>query len=422
MPDVDGTAWRYLRGLCELPHRGSATPHEAAAARQIQAWLTELGYQAELQPFRAPRDTLYLGPACVLGGIAVALATAWRWPLAGLTLAVLLVAPLLGELLGHPHLDLDRLLPRYPSCNVVAKRPAAAGRPGSLPAARPGDAPPPRTGERPTVVIVAHYDTQRASYLFHPRVLPWTQAYFYMAYGGLGLALLVLLLRPFFFSPWLQKLLLIAAALNALNALFFLACRLSGRYVNGANDNGSGVALALALAAKLAAAPLPGVDVLLLFTGAEEVGTRGMKHFLRTTPLPRSSTYFVNLDNLGGGTLHYLLGEGMLLYQPYHPLLVKVAEQLAAEHPGQLRARRNLLLPTDGWVPALAGYPAISFLAFDQRGRLPNYHWYTDTPVRVDPQSLALAEQLVGRYVERLAARLAPGAAPAPPQGHTQAP
>jgi hypothetical protein len=141
-----------------------------------------------------------------------------------------------------------------------------------------------------------------------------------------------------------------------------------------------------------------------MLTGAEEVGTRGMKHFIRHTDLDPATTLFVNLDNIGGGELHYLLGEGMLAFRPYDQELVRLAEQMAGEFGRAVRPKRNLLLPTDGSMPCLAGYSAISFLAFLEDGSLPNYHWYTDTLENVDPDLLGFAERFLTEYVRRAAA------------------
>ena len=368
-------AFPYLCRLTSHPHRGSATAAEAAAARDLEKWLIQLGFAVELQPFRAPRDTLYLGPAfTLLAEVAAAGVGLWsRW--LGLLLSLLVLAPMVGEMLGS-RLDFDTILPKYPSQNVIARRAA-------------------RGGQRRTLVISAHYDTQRASLLFHPRFAPRLQAYFYFGYIGLALIPLGIALR--------QPAVLGAGALLSLaNATFLLICRATGGYINGANDNGTGVALALALAERLAADPLPETELIILLTGCEEVGTRGMKRFLRDCALDRATTVFLNLDNLGGGRLTYLTGEGMIRPRPYSPRLRDHAERVAKEIGMAVAARGNLLLPTDGLVPSLAGYEALSFLAFEPGGALPDYHWYTDRLDRVDQELLAATEFYLEKYIRSL--------------------
>lgn len=383
-------AWHYLQGLCRHQHRGSATPQEAAAATEISQWLHAMGYQVETERFRAPRDTLYLGPALVAGAFVVAAVIGVAYPWAGLLLCTLFLIPLLGEMLGSTRIDFDLILPRYPSQNLVIRRAAQGAR------AR-------------TLVISAHYDTQRASYLFHPAFSRWLQPFFYLVYAGLILVPVGIGLNWFASGPAGSILLRVLIWVVGGCALFLLLCKLTGRHINGANDNGTGAGLLLALAERYVQSPMPDTDLVFLLTGSEEVGTRGMKHFVQTTALDRATTRFINLDNLGGGQLHYLTGEGMLRYSAYGADLLREVEHLAVDYAGRVSPRRNLLLPTDGLIPTLAGYQTITFLAFRGDGSLPDYHWYTDRPERIDRELLAFAEEFLVAYLERLARRPATG-------------
>jgi hypothetical protein len=200
---------------------------------------------------------------------------------------------------------------------------------------------------------------------------------------------------------WVGPVLLGLAVLLCINVAFLVVCKLTGQHINGANDNGTGAALVLGLADRFATAPLAETELWFVLTGAEEVGTRGMKHFISTFDQDPASTMFINLDNLGGGKLHYLLGEGMLAFRPYGPSLTALAEQMASEYAGQVHPKKNLLLPTDGMVPSRAGYQAITFIAFDDDGNLPNYHWYTDTIDRIDRELLYFTETFIHQYVDR---------------------
>jgi len=378
-------AWDYLERLSRHPHRGVGTPEEAAAANEAAAWLRALKYDVEVTPFRAPRDTLYLGPVVIMVGFLVGgLLGAWS-PWLGLVLCLLMLAPLIGEMSGA-NFDLDVLLRRVQSQNVVARSRS-------------------RGGEKLTIVISGHIDTQHATWLFHPRFAPFIPLYFKFVYGSLILVPIGLV--GLGFSPgatWAGVLVVAGMAILLLHILFLLACALSGGYINGANDNGTGAALVLALADKFAHEPMRDVQFVFLLTGAEEVGTRGMKHYLRNVKHDPAKTYFINLDNLGGGSLHFLQGEGMTVYHRFGPTLVELARQMAAEH-GPVREKKNLLLPTDAMIPAAAGYQAISFLAFQDDGSLPNYHWYTDRLENVDRTLLSFTERFMVEYVRRLAGR-----------------
>lgn len=378
-------AWSYLERLSRYPHRGVGTPEERAAAQESAQWLEAMGYEVEVQPFRAPRDTLYLGPSAVMAGLLAAAALGLLLqPWAGLALCLLLLIPLVGEMLGKGW-DLDWYLPKVTSQNVIAR-----GKE--------------RRDASRTLVFTCHLDTQHATPFFHPRFVPHLVRYMNLAYGSIGLMPLALGLHwAFPEAAWSAWLVVGAGLLLMAHLSFLLTCALTGRFINGANDNGTGSALVLALAERFARDPLPGVRMHFVLTGAEEVGTRGMKRFMRQASYDKESTYFINLDNLGGGDLHYLLGEGMTYYHPYSTHLVQVAEATATRFPGRVRSRRNLLLPTDGMIPAAAGYQTISFLAFLPDGRLPHYHWYTDTLENVDPELLAFTERFLVDYVHRLA-------------------
>lgn len=378
-------AWDYLVKLSRHPHRGTATAGEAAAAASMATWLQDLGYKVETQPFRTPRDTLYLGPAAVLAGIALAALAGLTWPIAAFVACLMLLVPMAGELLGSQRIDFDLLLRTYPSQNLLVRRPAALGT------------------SRRRLVISAHYDTQRASLLFHPKVAPYIQGYFMAVYALIAGVLALLVVRwaaPA--TPAVGPALVVLSALLLLNVAFLITCKLTGRHINGANDNGTGAALVLGMADRFSTEPFAETELWFLLTGAEEVGTRGMKHFMRHAELDPATTLFINLDNLGGGKLHYLLGEGMLAFRPYGSHMTALAQRMAAEHAGRVRPKKNLLLPTDGMVPAKAGYQAISFLAFQEDGSLPNYHWYTDTIDKIDRELLHFTERFIHEYVIRL--------------------
>ncbi|OUN01261.1 MAG: hypothetical protein BAA04_08130 [Firmicutes bacterium ZCTH02-B6] len=377
-------AWKYLEGLCRLGPRGSATEGERQAAQWIAARLEELGYEVEIQPFMAPRHTLYAGPAAVMAGVLAARwLAAWSEPFAA-GVMILLLVPLVGEMLGS-RVNFDLILPKRPSQNVVARLPG--------------------TGTGKPVVITAHYDTQRGSWLFAPGFRPWLRPFFVSVYAALALVPLgTLSAWAFPAARWIPIVAGAATVWVAASLVFLLLSWLTGRYVEGANDNGSGVAVALALAERWLSEPVHGVAPVFLFTGCEETGLRGMRRFLATPGLPRD-TVFLNLDNVGGGRLHYLLGEGMLLYRRYDKELVAAARAVAQEFGDEIRPLPNLLLPTDALAAAVGGYPAITLLAAGAGGAIPNYHWHTDVMANVDRHVVELTENYAWRLLTAIARR-----------------
>lgn len=384
-------SWDYLEGLSRLPARGSATEGERRAARWLGEQLQALGYEVEMQPFRSPRHTLYIGPALVIAVVLGALGLSLSVPAVAAVLAVAALVPLVGEMLGAG-VNFDLILPKRASQNVLA-RPPGARRPG-------GD-----------VVVVAHYDTQWGSWLFAPAFQRWLQPFFVLTYGGLALALAAIVLRwALGGAGWIDALSLLAGGLLVATGAFLLGSWLTGRAVPGANDNGSGVAVALAAAARWMeendepAAGAARLNPTFLFTGCEEVGLRGMHRFLDGAEMD-PGTVFVNIDNVGGGRLRFLLGEGMLAYQPYDADLLATARTLAEGYGGQIAPLKNLLLPTDGLLPAKAGFPAITFLAMNDDGTIPHYHWHTDTLENVDRATVELTERFVWDFLSAVGGR-----------------
>lgn len=426
--------WRDLTELSRLPHRGSGTREEARAACWLAARLQELGYQVEIQEFRTPRHTLYLGPAWT--GLALAALAVAARDLAGggaaLTAAAALLAllPLLGEVLLWPYgwpINLTPLLPRARSQNVLARPgPARTGEGGGTTGGHgvraPRDRSRPGGGDdaspRFHLFLVAHYDTQWGSWLFAPRFLPFTRSFFTLGYAGFLAVPLLLFLRAAGVAAAAPAL-LAAGLLDAAVAGFLLLCWLAGRPVNGANDNGSGVAVALEMARRLQARPLPGVEVTLVFTGAEEVGMRGMAAFL-THPSFRAAlargrdrVVVVNLDNVGRGRLHYLTGEGLIVPVAYDRRLTSLAAGVAGGLPaGRLTPGPRPLLPTDALLPAARQIPAITFLATGPDGRIPHYHWHSDRPDQVDRRHLEEVADSVWAYLQALAAEWAAPSTP----------
>jgi len=332
----------------------------------------------QIEGFRAPAATLYTGPP-VIGLVLVVISLATRFlgrsPFAGAALALLALVPLLGEVLLW-RINLNAVLPLRVSQNVIARPDRSDGTDTRSRASN--DATP--------VVLLAHYDTQRGSLLFHPGFRPYIQLFFTASYAGFFGVPVGLIATGWWPDSVLAATTLYAASGIALLAsLMLVASNLMGSHINGANDNGSGTAVVLAAAERFAREPISGIEPVFLLTGAEEVGTRGMIDFMnRHGSELRRNTVFINVDNVGGGILHYLTREGMLIPVHYDAGLASLASQAAAESACEFRPKDNLLLPTDGLIAAHRGYRALTLIAFDEQGNIPHYHWHDDTLETVD--------------------------------------
>jgi hypothetical protein len=376
----------FLRELCAFPHRGSATQEERKVASLIRGKLEEFGYKVIAQEFHGTRDNFYLLPVQVLFLAIVAGLLSLFSSLSWLSL-LLLVYGLVLLFLEVSGFDIDlTVMPRFKSQNIYTL-------PDKLPSK--------------LMIVSAHYDTQRGSFIFHPSFVDRIPLLFGVSYLGVGLMLLGVILRFFSLVSSSFWLLSMGVALSFLVFLVFLFAWITGRYTQGANDNGSGTALALFLAQdyKVNRADYPSdTEVLFLFTGNEEGGTKGMKAFLRkmSQELPRDATKFIVLDNLGTGKVTFLKGEGIILYRKAGKELLEVARELQKTFPAEIQEQKNLLLPTDSLPVATKGFQTISFLGKDEKGRLGNYHYFTDVFENVDQDFLRLEENFFKEYLKRV--------------------
>ncbi|GIW25340.1 M28 family metallopeptidase [Meiothermus sp.] len=327
--------------LCALPHRGSATALEAQAAQKLQDYLGQRlgsGISLETQTFQAPRS---YGPELILISLLLALG-GWfgLWWLA-----------LLGALGFWAHFSgwwvpWRRFFDRYPSQNVLAQ-----------------------TGQgRKALVLMAHYDTAKSFFLYHPKQVRFFRRNF-LINAALATAL------PFgAFLPVVSQVLglyfLVQAALLALREF-------KEPYVNGANDNATGVAVAVALFEELAQDPLPDYRVMLALTGSEEVGAKGALYLARSGRVP-TDALVLNIDNVGKGELFYATGEGMLVYHAYRGALLERAKATPGASP---LAYRLAFFDTRPF--AARGIPCLTLIRLEQ-GTPPNWHWPSDRPEGVE--------------------------------------
>jgi hypothetical protein len=246
----------------------------------------------------------------------------------------------------------------------------------------------PRGPERRTLCLVCHLDTSRGGLMFHPAVSRHVNSFF----GALGAACAVQAAEPILGLTRAGRGPVTLARTVLLAGLVLLVEReIRGEDAPGANDNASGAAVAAELALECAAEPLESTRVVLLMTGCEESGLMGSRAFLRA----RDTTgwLFVNFDSVGGpATLRYALREGvqgMLLDADEG--LIQLADRIAADRPdlGMKPAEKPIGLTYDT-TPILAdGGRGITFIAGN--GTIPNYHWPTDTPENIDPETLRRA-------------------------------
>jgi len=359
---------RHLAG--EIGPRGSCTKEERDAALYCQRVLAELGYSAELQPFRSLTTFSWLH-ACFF----------W-WPVVSWLLASPWLS-LLGTVLFFLDLNtipvLSRAFPMGHSQNVIAKGPVGQGT---------------------KIVLVAHLDSSKAGLNFSPAIVKGFRTSFLLMAWSFISAPLLLALAEWQGGYW-RLAALVPALYLAFASLTLIHREFWNKYTPGANDNASGVAAVLAAAARLK--DYTKAELTVLLTGAEEAGTYGAARFLAQYGANYRDAFFINLDNIGQGRLHYMRGEGMFPVFKAAPALLAACDRVAARR-SDLSVTPGVytLLSTDAMPALVRGYQAISLLALSPEGLLPNWHWPTDTVENVDVALVETAAEFVVELVQEL--------------------
>lgn len=340
--------------------RRAGSEDEARAAE----WLAE-----RMAPARIEVEEFRDGYARTIALLAAAMAVAPRR-----SVALLATALLIDDVENGPQLARRLLAPRKQTQNVVAEI-------GS--------------GQH-TLVVLAHHDAAPTGAIFDqalhraiaarfPDFVERTDTAFPLWWPALAGPLAILAGRR-----------RLGAAISALGVAIF-ADVARNRIVPGANDNLTGCAVLVALAERLRARPVPGLRVLLVSCGAEEVLQGGVRPFLRRhrRSLDPERTWFLNLDTVGSPHLLLVEGEGPFRMEDYtdpsfRELVAKTAEREGIPLRRGMRARAS----TDSVIPSRAGYPTATLCSIDRVKAIPNYHLMTDTPENVDHETVRHALDL----------------------------
>jgi hypothetical protein len=358
--------------------RGSASPGELAAAEWGAGRLRDAGaVDVRVARFRYQRTLAERTVPHLAAGLVAA-------RVGGRAGAALALAALVSFELdfGGRSQWLGRFVPAGDGANATARVPAAGER-------------------RRTLVLVAHHDATHEAFGWnHPELI---------GYGTRDRVRALLGKEPdpdVMDSPTTGVKLAFAAvalgglgggrALRALGsaglgaAIALAVDALLRGPVPGASDNATGVAGVLSMVERIAAEPLPGTEVIAVLTGCEESGMGGMAAWLRGegARLDPGSTLVLGLDTLGAGDPIVSRAEGSIVPWRFRERDLDWADRGAARADMPPPRRVQLGGWTDPLLAVHAGLPAVSLLS--ARGnRFTNYHQPTDTPDRVDWDSVA---------------------------------
>jgi hypothetical protein len=202
----------------------------------------------------------------------------------------------------------------------------------------------------------------------------------------------------------------------------------------GANDNASGVATALRLAERFGG-KLEHFDLHVLLTGSQEAFGLGMRSHLKRhrDDLDEERIVFINLDEVGAGTVRYTSREGLLLPLESHEQLLDLCEEIVEDHEGEGDGDENdgdengngesddgddeerpgirkmiSRVASDGYAARSAGYPAITITCKGRLDYTPTHHQSTDLPDRVDDEALERAYAFCAELIQRVDATVGP--------------
>ena len=331
----------YLAG--NLSHRGASTESERMAAEYIRERFTVHTPNTEMDDFFAIESPWLLFASYYGEFLIVALLAFWQ-PWFAFGYGAVVSTLYLMEFAGYRVLAL--ILPQYETQNVVARI--------------LGDHP------KKLFIVTAHYDTPKFSAVTSPQFQPWLRA---MHVVVLLCMLAVLatcaaealgvtgdeVYRYDLVIRWCAVTTLLCAAV----ALF--TCEYSGEFTRGASDNASGVAVLLDLAQRFTQERLDDADVWLVATGSKETWLSGMRRFMSSHRIDKTNTYFLNIDHVGSGDLHFVTSEGLLQSFTCDKEMARVAGEEAVRHNATPLAWHGL--PSDAYLPMVRGFRAMSVTA-----------------------------------------------------------
>ncbi len=361
--------------------RGTATAGEYRARDYIKDTLNTSGIKNSVEPFKTITSFSYPYMLIYLMSIAGAVLLLLHSTAAAV---ILTGAGCITFFLENTSFEIVAiLLPKRTSSNVTGYIPAG-GR------------------NKNRVIVTAHYDSSRSGIMFSPGFVKGFRNTF------IGLVISMFLIFIFTAMYWIThvvwlKVLVGVLALDPLVTVALLVHReLKGRHTHGANDNASGVGVMLGIAERFRNEQLVNTELYLVATGAEEVGMAGMLWFARKHQQLLKDAFIINIDNCGSGNVSYVIEEGMIKKYPADHTMVAIADRLAKEKLTRITPRVFTTMSTDALVPLSRGYRAMSIMAFDEHGILPNWHWETDVFENIQASTVDLAYEFASDMIKAI--------------------
>lgn len=143
-------------------------------------------------------------------------------------------------------------------------------------------------------------------------------------------------------------------------------------------------------------------EIWFVATGADEAGMSGMRAFLEANADDLADALIINIENVGAGTVAFVTEEGAMRTYRSDRRLVTQAKRTVRENDLAVKGHTGRRFETSA-TPALARrFKAMSVMAFDINGRIPNWRWHTDTVENVMATTVEQAAAFVTALVRDL--------------------
>lgn len=412
----------FVRAVSRLSGRVAGSVGERQAQELMAGRLHRLGFEAVVEGAVCPPPPPGVLALHAAFGLLGLLLTYFSPPSAALVGAIVAFS-FWGELRGAP-LILQRLLLRRVSGNMVAR----LDRPGPRPERSDTD-----RRSIPKILLIAHADVARASTLFQPwfrRLWDEPEGAAPSRPGSRPSRRQRLRLHPgsiVLLAASAQAVTAVGVSLGLRGALVATVLGAAGIVhlglgllaldwwrsppVEGAIDNGSGMAVLVGVAEEVAQEPLTHAELWVVATGDREPDAGGMEAFLFQfgTLLDPAKTALVNVDDVGLGALHIGISEGRWDRLPYKPFVTGLAERLARTgRYGEVKTT-ELVGRTDAGPATEAGFSAVTLTCLVDGSSPQQMHTARDRFEALDPATLAHAQAFAVELVRTLDRELAPG-------------
>lgn len=366
----------HMTALCKtIGPRPPTSDQERRAAEYVKGVLKTLGIQqVREQAFKSQNSLGWIAiPGMVLGVLAMpvaAMGEAWS-KLLGAGLLFIGVLCTWNMITAVPPF-FQKLIARWDSQNVIATLPPSAEKKRRL-------------------FLIGHLDSNRQRFLAPPPTPQMMKSSMMFMYGISAMGILSLLLGALLgwdgiaWWQWAIMILLILTLIGTITEEF-------QPYIEGANDNATAVSTLLGVGAALRDSPLKNTEVVLLFTGCEEVPCVGMESYLQAFPEPKETSYWIDLEMVGTGNLCYVTqhGIGYPGYKP-HPEMVQLASQAASKNPALKVIGKPMLILEEVANLRRRNHRAICIAGYNEQGYLPNWHRVSDRLENIEPATLERA-------------------------------